>query len=341
MNYKLRIYCFLLTTISVSCLKDNIVPIENIELNDTAVIMRYIESTGDFANTDLAPGLVSAEELFSNKTEYLILDIRTPLEYSSGHIDSAINIKPIDLYDLVDSLNLVNPSHKIVIISQNGQSSAYYVCLLRLTGFTNVYTLNYGMASWNMFFADEWISALDNVDQLFTNTEYPKREFTNLPKLEFPSSLKTGREKTIYRIKEIISKGFVEGTNYYKKFSTNVELNNYLVCYGPVRLYNEFAIGGKGHPENTVWFKDVSLFEFRSVYSLQTLPNDEKILIYSADGQLSACIVAYLTVLGYDVKTLFFGAHQLFYSRLNSEPALTEYVFSIQDIMNYPYVTGK
>ena len=31
----------------------------------------------------------------------------------------------------------------------------------------------------------------------------------------------------------------------------------------------------------------------------------------------------------------------LFYLRLNSEPALTEYIFSNSDIMNYPYITGN
>jgi len=106
-------------------------------------------------------------------------------------------------------------------------------------------------------------------------------------------------------------------------------------------LYNEFKIGGKGHPENTVWFKDATLYEFRSVYSLQTLPNDQPILIYSGDGQLSSCMAAYLTLLGYNVKTLLFGANQLLYYRLAATPELTEYVFSAQDIMNYPYVTGN
>jgi hypothetical protein len=74
---------------------------------------------------------------------------------------------------------------------------------------------------------------------------------------------------------------------------------------------------------------------------LQTLPNDRPILIYSGDGQLSACMTAYLTVLGYDAKTLLFGANQLFYFRLSTDPNLTQYAFSNADIMNYPYLTGN
>lgn len=325
----------------MSCLDDNVVPIENIELDETATILRYIESVGDFANTDLAPALVYAQEIFSNSAQYFILDVREPQQYTNGHIDGAINISVVQLFETVDSLFNLNPVKKIVIVSQNGQASSYYTCLLRIAGYNNIYSLNYGMASWNVFFADEWFNALDNKDQSYTNIEYPKKAFTHLPSLEFPAEIVSAKEKTIYRVKEIIKKGFTKDINYSENISTGIASTHFLVCYGPARLYNEFKIGGQGHPENTVWFKDATLFEFKSIYFLQTLANDQPILIYSGDGQLSACMVGYLTVLGYNVKTLLFGANQLFYLRLNTEPALTEYIFSIHDIMNYPYVTGN
>jgi len=341
MKYKIIIYFLLLSLFSISCLDDNVIPIDKIELDETATILRYIESVGDFANTDLAPALVYAQEIFSSNSQYYILDIREPQQYINGHIDGAINISAVQLFNIVDSLFIIDPVKKIVVVSQNGQASSYYTCLLRIAGFNNIYTLNYGMASWNIYFADEWLGALENKDQSYTNIEYPKKAFTHLPGLEFPAEIVSAKERTIYRVKEIIKKGFAKDINYSENISTGIANTHFLVCYGPVSLYNEFKIGGKGHPENTVWFKDATLFEFRSIYGLQTLPNDQPILIYSGDGQLSACMVAYLTVLGYDVKTLLFGANQLFYLRLNSEPALTEYIFSNSDIMNYPYITGN
>jgi rhodanese-related sulfurtransferase len=341
MRNTFKILLIILALISTRCLNDNTVPIDNIVLDETAEILRYLESTGDFANTELAPAIIYAQELFANKEQFFILDIREPLDYSIGHIEGSINIPITNLYEIVDSLYIINPSKSVAIVSQNGQASSYFTCLLRLAGFNNVYTLNFGMASWNMFFADEWFGALDTVSQLFTNIEFPKRPFTHLPKLEFPSSVKTIQEKTIFRIKEIIDKGFINGTNYSENLSTGIANTHLLICYGEARLYNEFAPGGKGHPENAVWFKNATLFEFRSVNSLQTLPNDQPILIYSGDGQLSACMAAYLTVLGYNVKTLLFGANQLFYSRLDSEPTLTKYIFSSQVIMNFPYVSGN
>ena len=63
--------------------------------------------------------------------------------------------------------------------------------------------------------------------------------------------------------------------------------------------------------------------------------------MYDYSGQLSACMTAYLRVLGYDVKILLYGANQLFYSRLISDPELLGYAFTTDKIQNYPYVTGE
>lgn len=323
------------------CLDDNNILFDNIELDETGKVLRYIESTGDYANSNLAPSLVSATELFNNAQQFFVLDIRTQQEFSDGHITFAVNIPSSKLFEIVDSLYLINPLKNVVVVSKNGQASVYFVCLLRLAGFSNVYSLNYGMASWNMVFAGEWLAALGNSSLNFTNIEYPKRPFTHLPTLEFPVTLKSDKEKTLYRIKYLIKNGFVSGINYAEHISTGTANTHFLICYGQVRLYNEFKLGGAGHPENVVWYKDSTLFEFRSSNSLQTLPNDQPILIYSGDGQLSACMVAYLTLLGYDIKTLLFGANQLLYRRLTSEPELAGYAFTMAEIMNYPYVTGN
>jgi phage shock protein E len=342
MKYNHKIILFLFLIFFNGCLDDSDLLNDKIELDGSARILRYIESIGDFANTDLAPGLVNAAELNYDVSQYFILDIRTTQEFLLGHIESAMNIESSNLYEIVDSLNTINPQKKIVVASKNGQSSAYFVCLLHLAGYTNVYTLNFGMASWNMDFATEWLAALRSSDLSYLNFEYLKKPFTDLPKLEFPASLVTEKDKTNFRVKEIIKKGFVSGINYSENLSNGIINSHFLVCYGKAQLYGAPRdLGSRGHPENAVWFKDTPLFEFRSTNSLQTLPIDQKILIYSGDGQLSASMTAYLTFLGYDIKTLLFGANQLFYYRLTADPALADYIFSWSDIMNYPYMIGE
>ena len=83
------------------------------------------------------------------------------------------------------------------------------------------------------------------------------------------------------------------------------------------------------------------IYDLRSTNFLQTLTADKTIFIYGADGHLSACIAAYLKVLGYKTSTLLYGSNQLFYSRMIEDPELKGFAFTQDKIMNYPYVTGK
>lgn len=337
----LKIIISLVLIFATGCLKDNIVPVVNFELDGTAKILRYLESQGDIVNTEAAPWLISTTDVFNDLGQLSILDIRNQDEYVSGHIESSINVSSSRLYEVVDSLYAVFPLKKIVVVSKNGQSSSYFVSLLRLAGFDKVFSLNRGMAYWHTDFANDWLQALGNSDSMFGNYEYPKLPFSDLPKLDFPSTLITEQEKTIYRIKELIKIGFISNINYMTSLGSNVLIYNFVVCYGKPALYGAPRdLGSRGHPVGAVWFMN-SKFEFRSVESLQTLPNDRPILIYSSDGQLSACMVAYLCVLGYDAKTLLFGANQLFYTRMNLDPNLVGDVFKTSEIMNYPYATGK
>ena len=68
---------------------------------------------------------------------------------------------------------------------------------------------------------------------------------------------------------------------------------------------------------------------------------DRKILVYDYNGQLSACMVAYLRVLGYDAISLEFGANQVFYNRMLDDPELVEYAFTSFVIKDYPFITGQ
>jgi hypothetical protein len=96
-----------------------------------------------------------------------------------------------------------------------------------------------------------------------------------------------------------------------------------------------------GHPDDTRSYLDAPHFEFRSHQYLQTLPASNEIFMYDYNGQQAASMSAYLRVLGYDVKFLLFGANQLFYSRMHNDPELSVYIFSLQKIRNYPFVSGK
>ena len=325
----------------IRCIDDNITPPLTGDLNSTAEMLVYFESLGDFPNNSLAPGLINADEVFANIGNYDIVDIRTNSEFTSGHIETAQNINIDSLYDYVKiNYNLGSP--KIIIVSQSGQSSAYFTCLLRLAGFDNVYSMKYGMAYWNIQFADEWINEIGDTPDInsYTNQIFEKSDPSLLPAVSFPDPEAPIKERVEYRIKEIFSFGFTYNEVY--RYHLNPDL--YTVCYGKSRLYNaprDGVFGLRGHPQEAISYLDATFYHFRSVNFLQTLPNSEEIMLYDYDGQLGACMTAYLRVLGYDVKFLLFGANQLFYSRMITDVELMDFAFTSQGINNFPFVTGE
>lgn len=336
-------YQYILLTIGFiffnSCVEDNIAPPFTGELNPAAEMLVYFESQGDFVNTTLAPALIDAQEVFSNLTGYLIIDLRIASDFTSGHIEGALNISSDSLYNFMKSKD-AGSFPKIILISRNGQSSAYFTCLLRLAGFNNVYSMKYGMASWNQFFAAEWLGVLgDALDvESYTNQDFPGNDLTDLPIVSFDNPNASLPDRVNSRIKKIIDEGF-----YYSGNLPSPQ-NAYIICYGKMRLYYArrfIVLEGRGHPFGTRLYMDTPDFEFQSGKYLQSLPNNQPICIYGYDGQQSACITAYLRVLGYNATSLLFGANQLFYSRMIDEPDLREYAFSSLMINNFPYVSGN
>jgi rhodanese-related sulfurtransferase len=339
-----KLFSYIIITLNLivfnSCIDDKITPPFIGELNPTAEMLTYFEAQGDFANTIEAPALVNAEEVFADISSYLIIDIRNETDFINGHIEGAVNVLTDSLLEFISNAEL-SSFNKIVIVSKNGQSSAFFTCLLRLADFSNVYSMKYGMASWHQDFADEWLNALNDHISIFdfTNEIYPKNNFSDLPEIVFDNPGASLKRRIEERVKKIINEGF----QYFSVLpSANI---NYLVCYGSGRLYfssrSSLVFPELGHPPGTVSYNDSPLFELRSVNYLQTLPTNESIAMYDYDGQLSACMTAYLRVLGYDAKPILFGAHQLFYSRMAADPELIAYAFKPADIQNYPYITGK
>lgn len=329
-------FCFLFLN---SCVEDNVTPPFTGELNPAAEMLVYFESQRDFVNSNLAPALIDAQEVNSNLINYMIIDLRSNSDFQNGHIEGAVNILLDSLYNFMKSID-DGSNPKIVLVSKNGQSAAYFTCLLRLAGYSNVYSMKYGMASWNQFFADEWLGALSDAVNIasYTNDDFPRNDLTDLPQVIFENPGASLPDKVNSRIKKIINEGFYYSDNLPS------ENNNYIVCYGKMRLYYArrfVTFDGRGHPPGAIYYMDTPDYELRSGKYLQSLPTDQPICIYDYDGQLSACVTAYLRVLGYDVTSLLFGANQLFYSRMIDEPDLKEYAFSSVKINNFSYVIGN
>lgn len=324
------------------CEKDNVIPPVNINIEKGAELLQYLEGKGDYVNTNLIP-LISADDLFLQRNEIVIADVRSSSDYLSGHIEGSFNIKPELLYD-----SLINfKEKKIVLVSRTGEASAYYALLLRIAGFNNVFTLNFGLAAWNNYFSGYWTNRLkDNTEwEHFSTDIKSKNIFYQLPDPGLKGVSNSIEEKVIARIKELLSEGFTEETGSaapknsveYDKVSFDLT-KYYVVCAGPAALYYS-KLYGTYHligASNYRMFPDLS--DFRSISYLQTLPDNKNILIYSGSGQESAFITAYLKLLGYNAASILLGCNNFSYTMLAAADQIRIYQFNNSVVKNYPYV---
>ena len=338
--------------LAAGCLKDNVNPVKSFVTSDAINMLTYLESHGDIINSrSTLSAFVSAQDLYSDSSSYVILDIRDPQLFAGGHISSAINIQSSELLAKVKSIDTT----KVILVSQNGQSASYYGGLLRLDGLNNVYILNFGMASWNSQFAGYWNTngeekpygwKMEPNADAFNSVLYPKGPFTDLPdvKLSISGDIKT---KIELRIQDLLSEDFKDGINYDASLSlpsvysqdvfssSNYSIGDstfddqYIVCYDTFSVYQipgSRDIYATTHPAHSVFYNYYN--DLKSLYYLQTIPNNKKVVLYSLYGMQSAFATAYLRLLGYNARSLLYGATWL--HDIGG--------YSVPPSMNYPYV---
>jgi rhodanese-related sulfurtransferase len=369
-NLKLSIISLLIFSF-FGCLENRIAPELNLQTESAIELLAYLESNGDYINSDEINQFVSASEVFENRTSYLIIDVRTQTDFAIGHIENAVNVEPKSLLNFIKSQNL-NLYPKVVIVSESGQSATYYTTLLRFAEYPKVYSMEYGMAAWHQDFAAIWLDATKDFrtgSNNFTNEEYPKPGFSKLPQLSFANSNVSVKEKLEERVNVLLTAGFNETlddtaglpkynfatldngqasirvTTIYGHYNylTNTFDDHFILCFGNNFLYRAHSLqgpfAGQGHLPTAVQF--LPLMDLRSTNYLQTIPSSTIVAVYDVNGHASAKVVAYLRLLGYDAKSILFGANNLFYSRVNFVESLRPFAFNQSMIMNLPYVTGN
>ena len=344
------IVLILSASIFLSCMEDINEPTE-VGFSNSGDLITYFETHGDFINSSENPALISAEQIYGIVDQSLLLDIRNASEYAFGHIEGAINVNVSELVDTLEN-NDLNNYIRIVVISTTGQKAAYAVSLLRLYGFTNIYSLDYGMGQWNELFSSSWIEARGDSEYSWSFTvKYYRKPLLNkiLPALSSIDpemstknliqnriiSLLTEEaySKSIGTIKELDD----DYVRFYQKFG-----NISLICYSEPDLYEIFRffkdaappITWGGHFKSTLYYNP--LYDFKASANLLTLPVDKPIYIYSYNGQRSQFITAYLRILGYDARSVLFGAIGMLYIR--QDYYRIEKSFREEDIKNYPIV---
>lgn len=91
----------------------------------------------------LSPAAYQSQFTASN-TRHLLLDVRTPQEFASGHIPGAVNIS---VESLASRLNEVQMGQPIVVYCRSGNRSAQAAQILASAGYSTVYDLG-GIIDW-------------------------------------------------------------------------------------------------------------------------------------------------------------------------------------------------
>lgn len=87
-----------------------------------------------------------AKEWVTGKAEGVLLDVRQPEEYRSGHLPGAVFIP---LPDLIDRVGELDPAKAVLAYCRSGNRSRAAAAFLLSEGFSNVYSLDGGITAWN------------------------------------------------------------------------------------------------------------------------------------------------------------------------------------------------
>ena len=68
----------------------------------------------------------------------IIIDVREPVEYKSGHVEGAINIPPSELMSGVPQLEDLDKDTELIVYCRTGSRSNVSIQILKQMGFTNL-----------------------------------------------------------------------------------------------------------------------------------------------------------------------------------------------------------
>ena len=108
-----------------------------------------ISVKGQQKNSDTSIKTVNAETFkkLIEAGEGVLLDVRTPEEFESGHIAGAQNINVND-NSFVEKINALPKDKAIYVYCRSGKRSLKAAGILSENGFNNIYNLDNGIMGW-------------------------------------------------------------------------------------------------------------------------------------------------------------------------------------------------
>ncbi len=312
---------FAILFLVTGCKKDESNPVTPpAAIEEANELVKYVESNNDYIYAG-ASFVMSAStyrtEYIADATKIYTIDLRSATDYSTKHLKGAVNVTLANLYSHIKGLTLSNYKY-VVVTCYSGQTAAYAVSLVRsmfpISDANKIVSLKWGMSSIDSSFATNyWLAKTSNIRaSQFVTTDPPAKPVKgNLPTLSTGKT--TGKEILEARVTKLLTDGFNSTTITIDQATVYTNLSNYfIVNYWPLAAYKDpgHIDGAYNYEPTTKPFKLDSL--------LKTLPTNKTIVLYCYTGQTSAYVGAYLKLIGYDVKSLLYGANGMIFDKMNA-----------------------
>jgi rhodanese-related sulfurtransferase len=307
----------------ISCSEDKkVTP----SIDESKVLIEYLEANGDYVNTYL-PALITAQDLHTlNQTgKAYIIDLRADVDFQKGHIKNAVRV---DLANLLTHIKTVDMTKydKVALVCYTAQTAGFGTALMRFLGYDKVFDLKFGMCAWHEDFAGKWKGAIGNAyaSQFITTPSPAKPAKGKMPVLN--TGKKTGQEILEARVNALLQEGY--GPASITAAVAFQDLNKYFFS----NYWTEAQYLDPGHIPGAIQYTPKQSYKYTE--DLTTLPTDKPVIVYCHTGTQSSMLSAFLRVLGYDAKSLLFGANSMIYDKM-VEKKLS--IWSDSEIKNLEY----
>lgn len=240
---------------------------------------------------------INVDETDFSVPDYYVLDLRSQEDFDIGHIKNAVRTTLTDVLDAAPNAN----GKPILMVCYTGQTAARATSALRLMGY-EAYTLKWGMSGWHQELAGKWnanAGDFSSPNWLTTGEPAVNTEFNNpninTGEVDGPAILEA-------RVRAMLQKQWTVSRDDVLGNPDNYFINN----YWPIDSWNEY-----GHIKNAY-----RVNEELGLTGLKYLDPNATVVTYCYTGQTSAIVTGWLDVLGYNGRSLMFGANGIVHSKL-------------------------
>lgn len=275
---------------------------ESAPINESQALYNFFIQNGDYINKPTTPAIMTAGQLYGMLDKNIhIIDLRDAEQYNQGHIEGAVNVEPANIVEYFENSIDAPYFDRVVLVCSRGQLSAYVTGIMQLLGYDNTYSVRYGMNAWNSKLAEEgW----DKVTASYPDALTREPALQLKGKYGFPKISTGGRngyEVARLRAKELLDPEHISFHVDYEEIRQSPDEYT-VIAYVPADWF-EMSV----HPKGTVNFPPkVSL---KAGGPVESITPESKIAVYCFNGHHSAHATAWLRMMGYDARSILYGAN--------------------------------